>query len=147
MNAPFANRPVNPNIMPSITPRNWWVVSSQDASTAALRTDFFILPNGEAGLGVSFVVNVPPMYCLWYLRVEYPTADGLIRIGDNNPPILIPTTLAADPQRGFPFELDMSKIKCPICGPLKIYILAGTLVDGSPVAQPVTFCAIVGELP
>jgi hypothetical protein len=138
-NAPLVERPVNPNIVPFDTPRNWWVVSS-------LGPDGLAAPVLTFGAGIvfgqGFEVDVPANYALWKLWVNYtsvdPLAVGMIQLGANNPPIRVLANV--------PFELDTASFPPPLCGPLQVLIRGGT-IPGDPVtALPVTFHAIVGEL-
>ena len=133
--APLAMRPVNPNLVPYKTPRNWWVVSSLnlDGTVRAV----------TSGLGILFasqfyMFEVPPGYGLFSLGVEYTSIGGQIQIGDNNPPIPVSTTVA--------FNLDQCSFPVPLCGPLKVYIQGGVNPGDPVVPVPVNFHAFIAEV-
>lgn len=136
---PLAVRPVNPNIVPSLTPRNWWVESGLNAD-GTVRSPL-TLPAGALFAG-AFQINVPANYALWALNVNYTSADvlavGMIQLGANNPPIRV--------LNGFPFDLDTVDFPFPLCGPVQVLIRAGSIAGDPVIPLPVTWYAIIGEL-
>lgn len=137
----LAVRPVNPNILPEgFVPRNWWVESGLNPD-GTVRSPL-ALPAGALFAG-AYQVNVPANYALWALHVNYtstdPLAVGMIQLGANNPPIRV---LQTDP-----FDLDTVDFPKPLCGPVQVLIRAGSIAGDPVIPLPVSWYAIIGELP
>lgn len=140
---PFAERAVNPNHVRYLSPRQWYVVSSLNPDGTARAATVFGIPSGLTGVGIpafpqGFEFDVAAGFCLWSLGVDYPTVDGMVQIGLNNPPIPV--------RAGVLFNLDTTKFPCELCGPLHVRIQGGVVAGDPPVDVPVNFYAIVAEV-
>lgn len=112
-------------------PKNWYVISSLEPDgsrrTVAPLTG---LPPGWTLAPDGFVIDIPSGMMLWSLGVDYPTTDGAVLIGLNNPPIPV--------RAGVFFNLSTVEFPCDLIGPLQILIIDP--------AVDVNFYGIVAEI-
>lgn len=132
---PFAERAVNPNHVRYRSPRQWYVVSSLNPDGTPRAA--IVFPAGTA-MPQGFEFDVPAGFCLWSLGVDFPTVDGMVQIGANNPPIPV--------RAGVLFNLDTTEFPCELCGPLHVRIQGGVIAGDPVIAVPVNFYAIVAEV-
>lgn len=133
-NAPLGTPQFNPNRVAYERERHWFVVSSLNPDGTAKAATVF-----PAGMIYTqgFEFDVPLNMALWSLGVDYPTVDGQIVIGLNNPPIPV--------RAGVLFNLSTVEFPAPLCGPLKVLIRGGVIPGDPVIPLPVNWYAIVGE--